>query len=102
MAIVLCTREDLDETLVPINVSFLDEDECQSIVTCVHTFFKSFLDTTPYHEAGVISMRADNVLRRNHAKTLGDVRRLLILAMSNQGVCGAGRMVREEWARLLK
>ena len=102
MAIVLCTREDLDENLVPINVSFLDEDECKSIVSCVHKFFTSFLDTTPFREAGVLSMRAEKVLVRNHAQTLGDVRRLLVQAMSNQGVFGAGRMVREEWARLLR
>ena len=102
MAIVLCTREDLDETLVPINVSFLDEDECQSIVTAAHTFFKSFLDTTPFREAGVLSMRAEKVLVRNHAVTLGDVRQLLVLATSNWGVFGAGRVVREEWAKLLR
>jgi hypothetical protein len=102
MSILLCTREDLTENVVPLNVTYMDEAECQPIVTLVHKFFKSFLDTTPYQEAGVLSVRAENVLRRYHAQTLGDVRRLLVQALSNQGVFGAGRMVQEEWAGLLR
>lgn len=100
--IVLCTREDLTETIVPLNTSYMDEDECQTVVTVVHKFFKSFLDTTPWPEAGRMSMRAENVLRRHHVVTVGDVRRLLTQALSNQGVFGAGKMVRDEWARLLR
>ena len=100
--ILLCTREDLTEQVVPLNTSYMDEDECQRVTTVVHKFFKSFLDTTPWQEVGVMSMRAENILRRNHAVTIGDVRRLLTQALSNQGVFGAGKMVRDEWAGLLR
>lgn len=102
MSVVLCTRADLDGNIVPLNTAFLDEEECQTIVMAVRQFFASFLDTTPYQEAGVLSSRAENVLKRHHAHTLGDVRRLLVRAQSNQGVFGAGKMVRDEWEQLLR
>lgn len=102
MNIILCTREDLDGDTLPVNVEFLDEEECQRVVVAARNFFASFLDTTPYHAAGVISVRAENVLRRHHCHTRGDVRRLLTAATSSQGVFGAGRMVRDELAALLR
>jgi hypothetical protein len=104
MTTILCTREDLDDAdvIVPVNVGLMDEDECQNVVLSVRNFFASFLDLRPYRDVGVISVRAENVLRRNHAKTIADVRRLYVQATSSQGVFGAGRMVRDEWASLLR
>lgn len=102
MDLILCTREDLKEGMIPLDTSYLDEHECTQIVRAIGRFFKPFLDRRPYHSAGLISGRAENILLRQHAVTIGDVARLLIQAKSNQGVPGAGRMVQKEWESLLR
>jgi hypothetical protein len=99
---VICTREDLSESLIPIDTNYLDEEECQQMVALLRSFFASFVDERPYGELGLLSGRAENILRRYHAKTVGDLRRLLTQALSNQGLPGVGTMVREEWAALLR
>lgn len=102
MNMVLCMREELDGNIASLNNEHLDEEACQDVVVAVLRFFQSFIDTRPYHGEGWLSMRAENVLRRNAATTIGDVRRLLTQACSNQGVLGAGALVRQEWATLLR
>ncbi len=101
-SIVICTREDLSETILPIDTNYLDEEECQQIVVRLRAFFAPFVDERPYGELGLLSGRAENILRRYRAKTVGDLRRLLTQALSSQGLPGAGLMVQKEWAEVLR
>jgi len=98
MNLILCSKSDSD---IAMPLGEVAEDTAQQIVVSTLNFFKSFLDTRPWADVGELSGRATNVLRRNKATTIADVRRLLTQAQSNQGVFGAGRLVMDEWKRLL-
>lgn len=100
MNLILCTRADGDQSILPLEDQ--SEESSQTIVVQVLKFFKQFLDTRPWRELGEMSMRAENILRRNHAETVADVKRLLVQSQSNQGVPGVGALVREEWRTLLR
>jgi hypothetical protein len=94
----LFARED---SYTPVDVDRLTEDQCQDVVASVRQFFREFLDTRPWCEFGDLSFRAKTLLTKQQARTLGDVKRCLMQAMSNQGMPGAGRCVQYEWKRLI-
>lgn len=102
MNVVVCTRDDLKDGVVPLDTTYLDEQECVHILRSIGRFFRPFLDRRPYQRVGELSGRAQTILQRQHAKTIGDVARLLVQAKSNQGVPGAGKMVQKEWASLVR
>lgn len=104
MTVTLCTREDFEpENVLALNPNDQTEETAQFVVLSVLEFFKSFLDTRPYVEVfDVMSARAHNILVRQGATTVGDVKRMLIRATSNQGVPNAGATVRKEWADLIR
>lgn len=78
------------------------EESAQQMVVSVLALCRSFLDTRPWGQVGfILSRRAENVLRRNHAQSVSDVRKLLTQAQSHSGVVGAGILVQSEWKRLL-
>lgn len=96
----LCELGEIDEQhLFPLGEQ--DEASAQLTVVSLLVFFRSFLDQRPWVEVGFLSRRAENILRRERAKSIADVRQCLLKAQSNMGLPGAGRLVQSEWARLL-
>lgn len=99
MTITLCEFDDVD-TYRDVSLHDLTEEHAQEVVIATVNYFKEFLDQAPWRDVGYVSRRAENVLVRNQAMTLADVKRILIRATSTQGVQGAGRLVQHELTRL--
>lgn len=98
---LLCTPMDLSTGYCQ-PLPELEEEQAKRLVVDLLVFFRTFLDARPWAEIGFLSRRAENVLRRERAITIADVRRCLLKAHSSTGLQGAGALVQREWVRLLR
>lgn len=90
-----------DDQYVPLSEDLTDM-QIDDLLARLHLTFKHFLDRRPAASFFALSVRAQNVMKRNQVSTVGELAKLLTQARSSTGVWGAGRLVQQEWKNLLQ
>lgn len=81
MRVVICASEDIEKGFIrPLHTSQLTEQQAELVVRQVAATFRQLLSDRPWREAfpTMLSVRAENILRRHKAETVGDVAQLML------------------------